>query len=177
MQLWICRVKKLTKGSKRYILYIPKKRYTQRNLYIYHCGDVSGEVPPVLIPNTEVKLTSAENTWLATVREDRLLLHPITDFTVCSKIPHCPLAQQVEHSAVNRSVVSSSLSGAAIKRKHQPFGWCFSFAVGHPTEMNYPSNISYCVVDAHTQINLLLSPSPSRQASQSRTSLSGAAKK
>ena len=29
---------------------------------IYHCGDVSGEVPPVLIPNTEVKLTSAENT-------------------------------------------------------------------------------------------------------------------
>ena len=29
---------------------------------IYHCGDVSGEVPPVLIPNTEVKLTSADNT-------------------------------------------------------------------------------------------------------------------
>ena len=34
----------------------------QGNLMIYHCGDVSGEVPPVLIPNTEVKLTSAENT-------------------------------------------------------------------------------------------------------------------
>ena len=31
---------------------------------------------------------------------------------------HCPLAQSVEHSAVNRSVVSSSLSGAA-KTKHQ----------------------------------------------------------
>ena len=30
--------------------------------YIYHCGDVSGEVPPVPIPNTEVKLTCAENT-------------------------------------------------------------------------------------------------------------------
>ena len=29
---------------------------------IYHCGDVSGEVPPVPIPNTEVKLTSADNT-------------------------------------------------------------------------------------------------------------------
>ena len=27
---------------------------------------------------------------------------------------YCPLAQSVEHSAVNRSVVSSSLSGAAI---------------------------------------------------------------
>ena len=44
---------------------------------IYHCGDVSGEVPPVLIPNTEVKLTSAENTLLETAREDRLLLHPL----------------------------------------------------------------------------------------------------
>ena len=29
---------------------------------IYHCGDVSDEVPPVLIPNTEVKLISADNT-------------------------------------------------------------------------------------------------------------------
>ena len=49
--------------------------------YIYHCGDVSGEVPPVLIPNTEVKLTSAENTLLATAREDRLLLHPLKERT------------------------------------------------------------------------------------------------
>ena len=39
-----------------------KQRYTQGKPDIYHCGDVSGEVPPVLIPNTEVKLTSAENT-------------------------------------------------------------------------------------------------------------------
>ena len=82
---------------------------------IYHCGDVSGEVPPVLIPNTEVKLTSADNTWLATVREDRLLLHPIKILAL-KKAKHCPLAQSVEHSAVNRSVVSSSLSGAAKKK-------------------------------------------------------------
>ena len=27
--------------------------------------------PPVPIPNTEVKLCSAENTWLETAREDR----------------------------------------------------------------------------------------------------------
>ena len=27
--------------------------------------------PPVPIPNTEVKLQSADNTWLATAREDR----------------------------------------------------------------------------------------------------------
>ena len=32
------------------------------SLEIYHCGDVSDEVPPVLIPNTEVKLISADNT-------------------------------------------------------------------------------------------------------------------
>ena len=58
-------------------------RYTQQTILrsvgylIYHCGDVSDEVPPVLIPNTEVKLTSADNTLLETAREDRLLLHPL----------------------------------------------------------------------------------------------------
>ena len=34
-------------------------------------GVDDGEGPPVPIPNTEVKLTCAENTWLVTVREDR----------------------------------------------------------------------------------------------------------
>ena len=34
-------------------------------------GVSNGEGPPVPIPNTEVKLTSAENTCLATDREDR----------------------------------------------------------------------------------------------------------
>ena len=29
------------------------------------------EGPPVPIPNTEVKLTSADNTWRVTAREDR----------------------------------------------------------------------------------------------------------
>ena len=29
------------------------------------------EGPPVPIPNTEVKLTSADNTWLETARKDR----------------------------------------------------------------------------------------------------------
>ena len=59
---------------------------------IYHCGDDSGEVPPVLIPNTEVKLTSAENTLLATARENRLLLHPLKTLAF-TKAKHCPLAQ------------------------------------------------------------------------------------
>ena len=40
---------------------LKKLIYTEKS-DIYHCGDVSGEVPPVLIPNTEVKLTSADNT-------------------------------------------------------------------------------------------------------------------
>ena len=34
-------------------------------------GVVNGEGPPVPIPNTAVKLTRADNTWLATAREDR----------------------------------------------------------------------------------------------------------
>ena len=36
-------------------------------------GVNGGEVPPVPIPNTEVKLTSADNTWLETAREDRAM--------------------------------------------------------------------------------------------------------
>ena len=53
--------------------------------------------PPVLIPNTVVKPHRAESTWLDTAREDMLL--PDTNAF---------LAQSVEHSAVNRSVVGSS---------------------------------------------------------------------
>ena len=34
-------------------------------------GVDDGEVPPVPIPNTEVKLISVENTWRATAWEDR----------------------------------------------------------------------------------------------------------
>ena len=34
-------------------------------------GAYDDEVPPVPIPNTEVKLIRAENTWRETAREDR----------------------------------------------------------------------------------------------------------
>ena len=34
------------------------------------------EGPPVPIPNTEVKLISAEDTWLETARENRSVLTP-----------------------------------------------------------------------------------------------------
>ena len=38
-----------------------------------HTGGDYCEATPVPIPNTEVKLACAENTWLETAREDRLL--------------------------------------------------------------------------------------------------------
>ena len=38
---------------------------------LYRVGVYCGEGPPVPIPNTVVKLTCAENTWLATARENR----------------------------------------------------------------------------------------------------------
>ena len=34
-------------------------------------GAIGGEGTPVPIPNTEVKLTRVDNTWLETAREDR----------------------------------------------------------------------------------------------------------
>ena len=42
-----------------------------------HCGDNSLKDPPVLIPNTEVKLQRAESTCRVTCREDRSLPHSI----------------------------------------------------------------------------------------------------
>ena len=34
-------------------------------------GGINAEGPPVPIPNTEVKLCRADNTWLETAREDK----------------------------------------------------------------------------------------------------------
>ena len=39
--------------------------------HTYVAGVNDAEVPPVPIPNTEVKLCRAENTWLETTRENR----------------------------------------------------------------------------------------------------------
>ena len=75
-------------------------------------GVYGDEVPPVPIPNTEVKLTSADNTCLETDREDRSMptskgLAQVRPFAFAS------LAQQVEHAAVNRRVVGSNPTGGA----------------------------------------------------------------
>ena len=40
---------------------------------LIHSGGYYREATPVPIPNTEVKLVRAHNTWLETAREDRLL--------------------------------------------------------------------------------------------------------
>ena len=70
-----------------------------------HSGDDSIEDPPVLIPNTEVKLDNAQSTWLDTAWEDRELPHFI--FLVSSA---------VEHPAVNRRVAGPNPARGAKKR-------------------------------------------------------------
>ena len=60
-------------------------------------GGYNGEVTPVPIPNTEVKLSSAEDTWPETAREN---MSPPDLYS--------SIAQLVEHAAVNRRVVGSS---------------------------------------------------------------------
>ena len=91
-------------------------------------GANGGEVPPVPIPNTEVKLTSVENTWLETAWEDRaapvqtvrkLVLYGLFDVYSSGSFGgrYSSLAQSVERSAVNRNVVGSSPTGGASLRK------------------------------------------------------------
>ena len=43
-------------------------------IYYFSVSADSAQDPPVPMPNTEVKLSSAENTWVATPREDRTVL-------------------------------------------------------------------------------------------------------
>ena len=60
-------------------------------------GDNSWRVPPVPIPNTEVKPPHADGTWLETARESRSSPDSIS-----------LSSSMAEHSAVNRRVVGSS---------------------------------------------------------------------
>ena len=95
-------------------------------------GANGGEVPPVPIPNTEVKLTSVENTWLETAWEDRAV--PVLSKSKKLVLDglfgvYSSLAQSVERSAVNRNVVGSSPTGGAILKPCQkafcfPTGFC-----------------------------------------------------
>ena len=78
-------------------------------------GVFNGEGPPVPIPNTEVKLTSADNTCLETDREDRSMPTQRV-WRKSNPLQFASLAQQVEHAAVNRRVVGSNPTGGASKR-------------------------------------------------------------
>ena len=48
------------------IIMKPSREYGKKQVGVDY-----GEGPPVPIPNTEVKLVRAEDTWLATARENR----------------------------------------------------------------------------------------------------------
>ena len=81
---------------------------------IYLVGVNDDEGPPVPIPNTVVKLISAENTWREAAREDRSA--PTYIFS--------SIAQSVEHAAVNRRVVGSSPTwGAKIDKPISNIKW------------------------------------------------------
>ena len=75
-------------------------------------GVFNGEGPPVPIPNTEVKLTSADDTCLATGRENRSMPTQ-TVWRKSNRLNYASLAQSVEHAAVNRGVVGSNPTGGA----------------------------------------------------------------
>ena len=87
------------------------------SLEVFIAGANGDEVTPVPIPNTEVKLISVENTWLATAWEDRAVPVQIQKgLNVRTFLAYCPLAQSVEHLTVNQGVASSSLAGAAMEK-------------------------------------------------------------
>ena len=78
-------------------------------------GGNGEEVPPVPIPNTEVKLFSADNTWLDTAREGRSPPDSIRIAEHSLRFPIFLSSSMAEHSAVNRVVVGSSPTWGAKK--------------------------------------------------------------
>ena len=69
-------------------------------------GVYGDEGPPVPIPNTEVKLISADNTWPEAAREDKAM--PTYSEPLFGAASLALIAQSVEHAAVNRGVAGSS---------------------------------------------------------------------
>ena len=111
-------------------------------------GVFNAEGPPVPIPNTEVKLCSAENTCRATDRENKSMPTPFrkTEMFSCLCIEertsgqspvrspqNASLAQLAEHVTVNHGVVGSSPSRGA-KKGHRPHGLCPFFVTPHGLE-------------------------------------------
>ena len=99
------------------------------------------EGPPVPIPNTEVKLVCAEDTWREAAWENKQMP---TFFAL--------IAQSVEHAAVNRSVTGSSPVWGARKNScskeqeffqlYSPFGelYCSAVIFGlRPSDIRFAS--------------------------------------
>ena len=84
-------------------------------------GAYDGEDPPVPIPNTVVKLLSADNTWLVTAREYKSVPTQVQWLLFAAAASYSSLAQLVEHAAVNRRVVGSSPTWGATSNKSEPF--------------------------------------------------------
>ena len=94
-------------------------------LYNNIFGDNDAEVTPVPIPNTVVKLCSADDTWREAARESRSSPELTRKgFGLCER--YSSLAQSVEHAAVNRVVVGSSPTGGARKKRTENFSTLFS---------------------------------------------------
>ena len=85
-------------------------------------GVFNGEGPPVPIPNTEVKLTSADDTCLETDRENRSTPTQRV-WRKSGPLNFASLAQQVEHAAVNRRVVGSNPTGGAMNGIAATISW------------------------------------------------------
>ena len=77
-------------------------------------GGYDEGVPPVPIPNTEVKPFSADGTWLETARESR---SPPDSIFLSSSM--------AEHSAVNRRVVGSSPTWGALRSVYDDRPFCY----------------------------------------------------
>ncbi len=75
-------------------------------------GVDGGGGTPVPIPNTAVKPTCADDTWLEAAWKNRQAPTSVGFFPTT----HSSLAQLVEHAAVNRRVVGSSPTGGAKNR-------------------------------------------------------------
>ena len=100
----------------------------------------NAEGPPVPIPNTEVKLCSAENTCRATGREDKSMpthhrktVKYILFSCLCINpnglIRFASLAQLAEHVTVNHGVVGSSPSRGAKKSTSKEVLFSTKFAL------------------------------------------------
>ena len=83
-------------------------------------GDYDAEVTPVPIPNTEVKLCSADGTWREAARESRSSPEHMQRCVSHIFAIYSSIAQSVEHAAVNRVVVGSSPTwGAKIRGQNR----------------------------------------------------------